>query len=178
MEALRQEEQSVRRNEDTDELDSEESYESGDDEAGARRRAEQREARRRAKLQAGADRMRRVEERRALLRQKEAALFTCSDEDAEGESEDASEEAPAVQFAQLETPAGRLEFVSTSIRYLFRTTYENVDDLTIAALVTYLNAAIPPDKHEDFDTTEVTKAAMALHARREFVFQGDILRLP
>ena len=68
--------------------------------------------------------------------------------------------------------------MSTSIRYLFKTTYEHADDLTIAALVTYLNAAIPPDKHEDFDTTEVTKAAMVLRERGEFLFQGDVLRQP
>lgn len=68
--------------------------------------------------------------------------------------------------------------MSSSIRYLFRTTYNPADDLTIAALVTFLNGAIRPDKHEDFDTTEVTKAAMALRERGDFVFQGDILRLP
>lgn len=62
--------------------------------------------------------------------------------------------------------------------YLFKTTYANSDDLTIATLVTYLNAAMPPDKHEDFDTTEVTKAAMALHERGDFVFIGDVIRLP
>lgn len=64
------------------------------------------------------------------------------------------------------------------MRYLFRTTYERSDDLTIATLVTYLNAAIPPDKHEDFDTKEVTKAAMALHERGDFIFEGDTIRLP
>ena len=62
--------------------------------------------------------------------------------------------------------------------YLFRTTYANTDDLTIATLVTYLNAAMPPDKHEDFDTTEVIKAAMQLHERGDFNFTGDVIRLP
>lgn len=62
------------------------------------------------------------------------------------------------------------------MQYLFRTTYDHSDELTIAALVTYLNAAIPPDKHEDFDTTEVTKTAMVLHERGEFSFEGDVLR--
>ena len=63
------------------------------------------------------------------------------------------------------------------MQYLFKTTYEHSDELTIAALVTYLNAAIPPDKHEDFDTTEVTKTAKALRDRGEFAFEGDILRV-
>ena len=49
--------------------------------------------------------------------------------------------------------------------------------LTIASLVTYLNAAMPPDKHEDFDTGEVTKAAMALQSRGQFVLEGDVLRI-
>lgn len=72
----------------------------------------------------------------------------------------------------------RIEFISRSVQYLFRTTYDHTDELTIAALVTYLNAAIPPDKHEDFDTTEVTKTAMVLRERGEFSFEGDILRMP
>ncbi|KAI0085744.1 hypothetical protein BDY19DRAFT_1018610 [Irpex rosettiformis] len=178
MEALDQEERSVKHAEHSDGLESEASYESGDDETRERRLAEKRDNRRRMKLQAEADRARFLEERKALLLEKEAALLHYSDEDAEGESDDAEDEALVVHFAELDTPIGRLEFVSTSIRYLFRTTYEHSDDLTIAALVTYLNAAIPPDKHEDFDTTEVTKAAMALRERGEFVFQGDTLRLP
>lgn len=61
--------------------------------------------------------------------------------------------------------------------HLFNTTYEPSDELTIASLVTYLNAAMPPDKHEDFDTAEVTKAAMALQARGQFVLEGDVLRI-
>ena len=71
----------------------------------------------------------------------------------------------------------RLDFTHRSIRYLFRTTYDRGDDLTIASLVTYLNAAIPADKHEEFDTTEVTKAATALHERGDISFQGDVVRM-
>ena len=41
----------------------------------------------------------------------------------------------------------RLEFASRSVRHLFRTAYARSDELTIAALVVYLNAAMPPDKH-------------------------------
>ncbi|KAI0358176.1 hypothetical protein OH77DRAFT_1421476 [Trametes cingulata] len=82
------------------------------------------------------------------------------------------------KLADLDSPAGRLEFVARSIRHLYRVTYERSDELTIATLVTYLNAAMPPDKHEDFDTAEVTKAATALHERRTFVFEGDVIRLP
>ena len=105
MEALRQEEQ-VRPAEDVDELESEESAESGEDELRARRRAERKEARRREKHKAEISRLRRMEEQRALLRQKEAALLTCSDEDAEGES-DAEYDLPIAQFADLDTPTGR-----------------------------------------------------------------------
>jgi hypothetical protein len=50
--------------------------------------------------------------------------------------------------------------------------------LTISSLLSYLNAAIPPDKHEDFDTAEVVKAAASLQNRGDIVFEGDILRLP
>ena len=74
--------------------------------------------------------------------------------------------------------ADRLDFVSRSIRHLFRITYSRSDELTIAALITYLNAAMPPDKHEDFDTAEVTKMMTALHERGAFVFEGDVIRLP
>ena len=70
-----------------------------------------------------------------------------------------------------------MDFTLKSIRYLFRTTYDRSDDLTIASLVTYLNAAMPADKHEDFDTTEVTKAATALHDRGDVRFEGDIVRM-
>lgn len=72
----------------------------------------------------------------------------------------------------------RLEFLSRSIRHLFRVTYARSDELTIAALVTYLNAALPPDKHEDFDTSEVTKMMKVLHERGTFIFEGDAIRIP
>lgn len=61
--------------------------------------------------------------------------------------------------------------------YLFATTYESSDDMTISALLTYLNAAMPPDKHEDFDTSEVVKAAVALQEKGHIAFEGDMLRL-
>lgn len=60
------------------------------------------------------------------------------------------------------------------------TTYETSDDMTISALLTFLNAAMPPDKHEDFDTAEVVKAVAALTKERgggSIVFEGDMLRL-
>lgn len=78
----------------------------------------------------------------------------------------------------LLTHCSRLDFTYRSVKYLFKTTYERTDELTIAALVTYLNAAMPPDKHEDFDTAEVTKAAMTLHERGYCAFEGDVLRMP
>ena len=49
--------------------------------------------------------------------------------------------------------------------------------MTISALLSYVNAAMPPDKHEDFDTAEVIRAAAVLHDRGEISFEGDILRL-
>ncbi|EKM50533.1 uncharacterized protein PHACADRAFT_263868 [Phanerochaete carnosa HHB-10118-sp] len=172
MEALRQEEL-ARAREDSMDVESEDGADSGD-EAKARRRQEKR----RAKQLAEAERLRKIEERRAILRQKEAALNSSDgDEDAEGES-DVESETPLARMADLGTPAGRIEFISRSVQYLFRTTYDHADELTIAALVTYLNAAIPPDKHEDFDTTEVTKTTMVLRERGEFSFEGDVLRMP
>lgn len=82
-----------------------------------------------------------------------------------------------VGLADLDSPAGRRAFISASVSYLFATTYESTDDMSISALLTYLNAAMPQDKHEDFDTTEVVKAITALHERGRVVLQGDILRL-
>lgn len=49
--------------------------------------------------------------------------------------------------------------------------------MTVSALLTYINSAMPPDKHEDFDTAEVVRAAAALQDRGEITFEGDILRL-
>ncbi|TFY76401.1 hypothetical protein EWM64_g7612, partial [Hericium alpestre] len=83
----------------------------------------------------------------------------------------------ASPFADLDSPAGRLKFVLHSISYLFQTTYEQSDDLTMAALVAYLNTAMPPDKHEDFDTAEVTRAAKTLADRGKIAFEGDTLKL-
>ncbi|KAF8327836.1 hypothetical protein F5887DRAFT_1189849 [Amanita rubescens] len=81
-------------------------------------------------------------------------------------------------LADLDSPAGRRDFVFTSIEYLFRLTYENTDDMSISALLVYLNAAMPPDKHEDFDTAEVTKTAAVLHEKGRVIFEGDLIRLP
>ncbi|KAE9394749.1 hypothetical protein BT96DRAFT_978383 [Gymnopus androsaceus JB14] len=65
-------------------------------------------------------------------------------------------------LADLDSPAGRKHFVSHSIAYLFQTTYDcspcSADELSISALVAYLNAAMPMDKHEDFDTSEVVSS--------------------
>jgi hypothetical protein len=74
---------------------------------------------------------------------------------------------------------GRKHFVFAAVEYLFGTTYEASDELTVSALVGYVNAAVPPDKHEDFDTGEVTRAAHALceRARGWVVLEGDVLRL-
>ncbi|KAI5120185.1 hypothetical protein M0805_002653 [Coniferiporia weirii] len=80
-------------------------------------------------------------------------------------------------LADLDTPNGRLTFISTSVRYLFRTTYERADELSIGALVNYLNAAMPTDKHEDFDVQEVTRVVSSLAKSGELVQEGDRVRL-
>jgi len=84
----------------------------------------------------------------------------------------------ALGFADLTTISGRMDFIFSSIAYLFMTTYDSTDDMTISSLLTYLNSAMPADKHEDFDTAEVVKAAAALQDRGDIVFEGDMLRLP
>ncbi|KAI0294495.1 hypothetical protein B0F90DRAFT_1756905 [Multifurca ochricompacta] len=81
------------------------------------------------------------------------------------------------RYADLDSPADRLSFTRHSIDYLFHTTYTPADALTIAALVAYMNAALPPDKHEEFDTAEVTRAAKTLHDRGRVAFEGDTLKL-
>ncbi|KAI0262362.1 hypothetical protein BC834DRAFT_925275 [Gloeopeniophorella convolvens] len=83
----------------------------------------------------------------------------------------------APRFADLDSPADRLSFTRHSISYLFRTTYTAADTLTIAALVAYMNAALPPDKHEEFDTAEVIRAAKALRDRGRIAFEGDTLKV-
>jgi hypothetical protein len=83
---------------------------------------------------------------------------------------------PRIHFFGLAGLAQRLDFTRTSVAYLFRTTYTLTDLLTIAALVAFMNAALPPDKHEEFDTAEVTRAAKTLHDRGSVVFEGDTLK--
>ena len=70
----------------------------------------------------------------------------------------------------------RRHFIASSIEHLFRTTYEITDDMTISTLLTYLNAAMPVDKYEDFDTSEVTKAVAFFHAGGRLTFEGDTIR--
>lgn len=70
-----------------------------------------------------------------------------------------------------------MNFIFSSIAYLFVATYDSTDDMTISSLLTYLNAAMPPDKHEDFDTAEVVKAVAALSDKGDIIFEGDTLRL-
>jgi hypothetical protein len=93
-----------------------------------------------------------------------------------GAESDAATDNLAARFADLNSPADRLDFTRNSVAYLFRTTYAPADSLTIAALVAYMNAALPPDKHEEFDTAEVTRAAKTLHDRGSVVFEGDTLK--
>ncbi|KAI0741382.1 hypothetical protein C8Q80DRAFT_132696 [Daedaleopsis nitida] len=138
------------------------------------RTAERRHAKVMEKAEAATVRLQQLEDPRA------GTPASSGDDDGEGEDYMDVDTAPvpAARLADLNSPAGRLEFVSRSIRHLFRATYARSDELTIAALVTYLNAAMPPDKHEDYETAEVTKAMTALHERGAFVFEGDVIRTP
>ncbi|KAI0766129.1 hypothetical protein BD413DRAFT_571558 [Trametes elegans] len=145
----------------------------GDDADRAQLRAARRRAKALAKAEAASARLRQLE---GATGGRSASLPSSEDDDAMWDGMDGDVAIPP-KLADLDSPAGRLEFVSRSIRHLYRVTYERSDELTIAALVTYLNAALPPDKHEDFDTAEVTKAATALHERRTFVFEGDVVRI-
>lgn len=49
--------------------------------------------------------------------------------------------------------------------------------MSISALVAYLNAAVPVDKHEDFDTAEVSRAVAGLRDRGRVRFEGDLIRV-
>ncbi|KAJ7027713.1 hypothetical protein C8F04DRAFT_1237980 [Mycena alexandri] len=88
-------------------------------------------------------------------------------------------------LADLDSQGGRRAFIFASVDYLFRTTYESSDDMSVSALLTYLNAAMPTDKHEDFDTGEVVRgvSALASPAREQgrapgrYVLEGDMLRM-
>ncbi|KAH8111768.1 hypothetical protein DFH11DRAFT_576855 [Phellopilus nigrolimitatus] len=87
--------------------------------------------------------------------------------------------APPPSLADLGSPGGRLAFIAASIRHLFGTTYaRGADALSVGALVNYLNAALPPDKHEEFDVREVSAACGgALAKAGRVVLRGDEVRL-
>ncbi|EMD39107.1 hypothetical protein CERSUDRAFT_112800 [Gelatoporia subvermispora B] len=164
---------------DSDEPESEEGVESGDEEEKMRRREQRREERKKAKQAARAEAMNarlKAEEERKVREQKLRASISDDDEDMDGEDHMDVDPIRSCKMADLVTPSGRLDFVFRSVRHLFKSTYDGTDKLTIAALVTFLNAAMPPDKHEDFDTAEVTKAVKTLHDMGEFILQGDVLR--
>ncbi|KAI9440998.1 hypothetical protein H4582DRAFT_1513862 [Lactarius indigo] len=102
---------------------------------------------------------------------------TTEDPDAGPDAAHSADNQAPPRFADLDSPADRLTFTRHSIVYLFRTTYTAADALTIAALVAFMNAALPPDRHEEFDTAEVTRAAKTLHDRGRVAFEGDTLKL-
>ncbi|KAK7453385.1 hypothetical protein VKT23_011649 [Stygiomarasmius scandens] len=79
-------------------------------------------------------------------------------------------------LADLDSPVGRKHFVYSSIAYLFTTTYEATDDMSISTLLTYLNSAMPPDKYEDFDTSEVVRAVSSLKEKGKILFEGDLVK--
>ncbi|TRM56116.1 hypothetical protein BD626DRAFT_520872 [Schizophyllum amplum] len=83
--------------------------------------------------------------------------------------------------ADLSSAAGRRAFVHTSAAHLFRTTYDTAagDLLTVSALLTYVNAALPADRCEEFDTTEVARALHGLEGggeSRSVALEGDVIR--
>ncbi|KAI1790221.1 hypothetical protein LXA43DRAFT_1017043 [Ganoderma leucocontextum] len=153
----------------------EEGDDGGDSADRERQKAERRRAKATRKAEAAAARLRQLEE--APRPGRAGSMASSEDDDAMWDYMDIDMVLPP-RLADLDSSAGRLDFVSRSIRHLFRITYARSDELTIAALVTYLNAAMPPDKHEDFDTAEVTKVTTALHERGTFVFEGDVIRIP
>jgi hypothetical protein len=48
--------------------------------------------------------------------------------------------------------------------------------MSVSTLLTFLNAAMPQDKHEDFDTGELVRAVAEFHQQGHVLFEGDILR--
>ncbi|GBE86704.1 hypothetical protein BKA93DRAFT_759875 [Sparassis latifolia] len=161
---------------DSDGPESEEGVESGTEEEKGRRRAERREARKKAKAEALTQLRQEDEEKQGGVG---VSMFDISgyDDDADGDY-DMDPDVLRPRYTDLDSPSGRFDFIFGSVKHLFKSTFDQNDELTIAALVTYLNAAMPPDKHEDYDTAEVIKGAMALHERGDFIFQGDVLRVP
>ncbi|KAF7311970.1 hypothetical protein MIND_00208700 [Mycena indigotica] len=82
-------------------------------------------------------------------------------------------------LADLDSPNGRRNFIFASVDYLFHTTHENSDDLSVGALLTYVNAAMPIDKHEDFDMVEVVRVASTLQesSGTRYRLEGDMIRV-
>ncbi|KNZ74461.1 hypothetical protein J132_06838 [Termitomyces sp. J132] len=64
-----------------------------------------------------------------------------------------------------------------AITYLRSTTYEPADEMSVSALVAYLNAAVPVDKYEDFDTGEVVRVLGGLRERARVRLEGDLVWL-
>ncbi|RXW12139.1 hypothetical protein EST38_g13715 [Candolleomyces aberdarensis] len=79
-------------------------------------------------------------------------------------------------LVDLDNVGGRKRFLASSIFYLLETTYEWCDDLTIPSLLTYINAAMPVDKHEEFARAEVVEHLVALY-EAGVVLEGDIVRM-
>ncbi|KAJ7587865.1 hypothetical protein C8J56DRAFT_1082229, partial [Mycena floridula] len=67
-------------------------------------------------------------------------------------------------------------FIAYSITHLFSTTFTPHDNLTISALVSYLNGAMPQDRREDFDTSEVVKGVFSLSERGRVRLEGDVIK--
>ncbi|KAF5387181.1 hypothetical protein D9615_002151 [Tricholomella constricta] len=81
------------------------------------------------------------------------------------------------RLADLDSVSGRRRFVLSALHHLASTTYARTDDMRVAPLLTYLAAAVPPDKHADFGTAEVVRALAALQRRGCLRLEGDVVRL-
>ncbi|KAG7445071.1 uncharacterized protein BT62DRAFT_933487 [Guyanagaster necrorhizus] len=84
-------------------------------------------------------------------------------------------------YVDLDSTDGRLSHIHISLIHLFRTTYSLPDtDLTVAALVGFLNAGMPEDRWEEFDLREVVRGVGILaregRGERRVELEGDIVR--
>ncbi|KAJ7575628.1 hypothetical protein C8J56DRAFT_410026 [Mycena floridula] len=80
-------------------------------------------------------------------------------------------------FAKLNTKIARQRFIAYSIIHLFSTTFESRDNLSISALVMYLNGAMPEDKHKEFEMEEVCHALSFFEKRGRVTLDGENVRL-
>ncbi|KAJ7575790.1 hypothetical protein C8J56DRAFT_1118861 [Mycena floridula] len=120
--------------------------------------------------------MREPRESRESREHREARDMRDRERDRERERERESERERSRPAMDLDNINARKLFIAYSITHLFSTTFTPHDDLTISALVSYLNGAMPQDKHEDFDTSEVVKGVSGLSERGRVRLEGDVIK--